>query len=44
MEQKKLHYEKMSKVFICNQPFFYSQCNSEVSPNNLSVNFNYQKS
>ena len=31
----------MSKVLICNEFFFYSQCNSEISPNDLSVNSIY---
>ena len=34
----------MSKILIYNEFFLYSQCNSEISPNDLSVNFNYQKS
>ncbi len=31
----------MSKVLSCNELFFYSQCKSEVSPNDLSVNSIY---
>ena len=34
----------MYKAFIFKEFIFYSQYNSEVSPNDLSVNYNYQKS
>lgn len=34
----------MSKILIYNKFVLHSQCNSEIPPNDLSVDLNYQKS